>query len=206
MTKENSEAHTIKVAVLGSTRGTDLQAILDAQAAGTLPGAEVNIVISNRPQAYILERAQQAQVEALVIPSKGRKREEFEKELLLELQKRQIDLIVLIGFMRILTPSFVEHYPDRIMNIHPSLLPKYSGGMNMNIHEEVLKNGDTVTGCTLHYVTSTVDEGPIIMQKEVPVESGDTPESLKDKVQVAEQQVLVQGIIKFAEQHQSSHS
>lgn len=188
----------IRVAVIGSTRGTDLQGLLDAQANGYLHDAEISVVISNRPKAYILERARVAGVEAVAIPSKDRSREEFEQELLETLQARKIDLIVLIGFMRILSADFVREYPERIMNIHPSLLPKYSGGMNMDVHAEVLKNGDKITGCTLHYVTANVDEGPIILQREVPVEPGDTPETLKARVQVAEQLALIEGINEFA--------
>lgn len=193
----------VRIAVLGSTRGTDLQALLDAQAAGQLQGAEIVVVVSNKPDAYILERAQAAGVETVVVASQGKTREEFDTELLRELQQRSIDLIILIGFMRILSPVIIREYAMRIMNIHPSLLPHYAGGMNMDVHAEVLKNQETVTGCTLHYVTEQVDEGPIILQKEVPVLSNDTPETLKARVQVAEQQVLLQGIHEFVEPYLS---
>ncbi len=188
----------IRIAVLGSTRGTDLQAILDSQQAGTLQPAKVVLVISNKPAAYILERAQQANVKTVVIPSKGKSREDFDRELLQVLQDHRIDLVLLIGFMRILSPTVIDQYPQRIMNIHPSLLPKYAGGMNMDVHAEVLKNKETITGCTLHYVTSTVDEGPIVLQKEVPVLPNDTPETLKTRVQQAEQVALLEGIKLFA--------
>ncbi len=191
----------IRIAVLGSTKGTDLQALIDAQLAGELLGAEIAVVISNKPNAYILERAQQAGIETVVIPSKGKKREEFDQEILAALQDRNIDLIILIGFMRILSNVVVQEFPNRIMNIHPSLLPKYSGGMNMDVHAEVLKSGDTETGCTLHYVTTTVDEGPIILQETVPVVEGDTPETLKDRVQQAEQVALLKGIQQFVNSH-----
>lgn len=191
----------VRIAVLGSTRGTDLQALLDAQAAGQLQGAQIVVVISNKPGAYILERAQAAGVETVVVTSKDKTREEFDAELLLELQKRSIDLILLIGFMRILSPVIIREYAMRIMNIHPSLLPNYAGGMNMDVHAEVLKNQETVTGCTLHYVTEQVDEGPIILQQEVPVLPNDTVKTLKQRVQAAEQVVLLQGIHEFVEQH-----
>ena len=191
----------VNIAVLGSTRGTDLQAILDAQLAGKLEGAEVKLVVSNNAEAYILERAEQAAVPTAVIPSKGKTRQQFDDELLELLKQHYIDLIILIGFMRILGANFVEHYPNRIMNIHPSLLPKYSGGMNMDVHAEVLKNRDTVSGCTLHYVTPQVDEGPIIVQEEVPVLPDDTPESLKQRVQTAEQVALLKGIDIFVAKH-----
>lgn len=188
---------SINIAVLGSTRGTDLQAILDAQLVGTLQPAQVVLVVSNKSDAYILERAHQANVPTVVIPSKGKNREDFDRELLQVLQNHNIDLVLLIGFMRILSSAIIDQYPQRIMNIHPSLLPKYAGGMNMDVHAEVLKNKETVTGCTLHYVTSTVDEGPIILQKEVPVLPDDTPETLKARVQQAEQQALLEGIKLF---------
>lgn len=191
----------LRIAVLGSTRGTDLQAILDAQQAGTLTPAQVVLVISNKPKAYILERARSAHIDTVVIPSKGKTREEFDQELLNELKSHDIDLIILIGFMRILSSAIIDRYPQRIMNIHPSLLPKYAGGMNMDVHAEVLKNKETVTGCTLHYVTTTVDEGPIILQKEVPVLPTDTPETLKERVQRAEQQALLEGIRLFSISH-----
>lgn len=197
---QNSKGQ-IRIAVLGSTRGTDLQAILDAQSAGTLHPAKVVLVVSNKPDAYILERAHQANVPTVAIPSKGKTREDFDRELLTVLQDHKIDLVLLIGFMRILSSAIIGQYPQRIMNIHPSLLPKYAGGMNMDVHAEVLKNKETVTGCTLHYVTSTVDEGPIVLQKEVPVLPDDTPETLKTRVQQAEQEVLLQGIQLFVSQH-----
>lgn len=191
----------VRIAVLGSTRGTDLQALLDAQAAETLAPARVVLVVSNTPDAYILERARAAGVDTRVIESKGKSRAEFATALLAELQQYDIDLIVLIGFMKILSPVIIDHYPRRIMNIHPSLLPKYAGGMNMDVHADVLKNGEMVTGCTLHYVTANVDEGPIILQESVPVLPDDTPEQLKHRVQAAEQHVLLTGIKQFVRDH-----
>ncbi|MDP3970676.1 MAG: phosphoribosylglycinamide formyltransferase [bacterium] len=187
----------VRIAVLGSTRGTDLVALINAQQAGQLKGAEIVTVISNNPKAYILERAQQANLEAVAIPSKGKSRYEFEIELLRVLQTRKIDLILLIGFMRILTETIINAYPNKILNIHPSLLPKYSGGMNMDVHAEVLKNGDAKTGCTLHYVSAEVDAGPILLQEEVVVLPDDTPETLKERVQIAEQVALLKGIEQF---------
>lgn len=189
----------LNIAVLGSTRGTDLQALLDAQTAGTLGGAKIALVISNRPDAPILERAKQAGVEAVCIDSKDTTQADFEEQVTLLLKRRDINLILLIGFMKILSADFVKQYDHKILNIHPSLLPKYAGGMNMNVHEEVLKNKDAVTGCTLHYVTAVVDEGPIVMQKEVPVLPADTVDTLKQRVQLAEQDVLVEAIRNLAQ-------
>jgi phosphoribosylglycinamide formyltransferase-1 len=184
----------LKIAVLGSTRGTDLQALLDAQAQGQLPNAQIALVVANRDDAYILERAKTAGVEAICIESKGKSQTDFETALNALLKRRQINLIVLIGFMKILSADFVQQWPNQILNIHPALLPKYSGGMNMDVHAAVLQNKETVTGCTLHYVTADVDAGPIFMQLKVPVQPDDTPETLKVRVQAAEQAVLLQAI------------
>ena len=110
-----------------------------------------------------------------------------------------MELVLLIGYMRILSPEFVEEWENRIMNIHPSLLPAFAGGMDLNVHEEVLKRGVKVTGCTLHFVDKGTDTGPIILQEPVRVEEDDTPESLKKRVQSAEQKILVEGIKLFQE-------
>lgn len=184
----------LKIAVLGSTRGTDLQPLLDAQVAKTLGNAEIVLVVSNNPAAEILNKAQMAGVENHAFDGKALSREDFETQVLTLLKRRKVDLVLLIGFMRILSDNFVKEFDHKILNIHPSLLPKYAGGMNNNVHEEVLKNKDLVTGCTLHYVTANVDEGPIYAQKEVVVASDDTIETLKAKVQAAEQELLLQAV------------
>lgn len=182
----------LRIAVLGSTRGTDLQALLDAQAAHNLGNAEVVLVASNKAEAGILDKARVAGVEAVYI--EGVSQKDFEHQLLALLQRRKIDLILLIGFMRILSDEFVKQYDHKILNIHPSLLPKYAGGMNTDVHAAVLKNHETVTGCTLHYVTDQVDGGPIYSQEEVPVLPDDTPNTLRVRVQAAEQKLLVHAI------------
>jgi phosphoribosylglycinamide formyltransferase-1 len=187
----------IRLAVLGSTRGTDLQAIIDAIKSGFLK-AEVVCVISDRKDAYILERAKQHGIEALFINPKGLAREEYDKLIMDEIEKRSpVDLILLIGYMRILSNQFVRKYRWRIINIHPSLLPAFAGGMDLNVHKAVLNHGVKVTGCTLHFVDEGVDTGPIILQKPVMVDDGDTPETLKAKVQRAEQEVLIEAIKLF---------
>lgn len=190
----NTVEKILRLAVLGSTRGTDLQALLDAQTAGTLAPAEIVVVVSNKPKSYILERARQAGVAVVAIPSKGRSQSEFEQEMLTVLQQHQVDYILLIGFMKVLSADFVAKYPMKILNIHPSLLPKYAGGMNLDVHAEVLKNHETETGCTLHYVTADVDVGPIFAQAKVPVLVNDTPETLKQRVQQAEQELLLKAV------------
>ncbi|MEC9456258.1 MAG: phosphoribosylglycinamide formyltransferase [Candidatus Neomarinimicrobiota bacterium] len=183
----------IRLGVLGSTNGTDLQAILDAVSAGELDAA-VAVVISNRTGAYILERAGINNVPAFFISRKGKKREEFDGEITAVLKEHGVDLVLLIGFMRILSPEFCRVWQDRILNVHPSLLPKYAGGMDINVHEEVLKNKDTETGCTIHFVNDVVDAGPILIQKKCNVDPDDTVDSLKTKVQTLEGEAFIEAI------------
>ena len=183
----------IRLGVLGSTNGTDLQAILDAVSEGELD-AVVAVVISNRTGAYILERAEINNVSALFISHKGKKREEFDGEITAVLKEHSVDLVLLIGFMRILSPEFCRVWQDRILNVHPSLLPKYAGGMDINVHEEVLKNKDTETGCTIHFVNEVVDAGPILIQKKCNVDPDDTVDSLKTKVQTLEGEAFIEAI------------
>ena len=183
----------IKIGVLGSTKGTDLQAILDAINDGQLD-AEVSVVVSNRESAYILERAKSHGVPTFFIPHKGKAREEFDREMTAAMQNHGVELVLLIGFMRILSAEFCREWRDRILNVHPSLLPKYAGGMDTNVHAEVIKNGDTETGCTIHFVTEKVDAGPILIQKKCTVTSDDTVESLKTKVQALEGDAFIEAI------------
>ncbi|RLI23492.1 phosphoribosylglycinamide formyltransferase [Candidatus Bathyarchaeota archaeon] len=191
------EGRPLRIAVLGSTRGTDLQAIIDAIESGDLD-AEIVCVISNRRKAYILERARKHGIEAIYISPKGLSREEYDRLVMEELDKRApIDLILLIGYMRILSSEFVRRYRWRIMNIHPSLLPAFAGGMDLDVHKAVLDYGVKVTGCTLHFVDEGVDTGPIILQKPVKVDEDDTPETLKSKVQKAEQEIILEAIRLF---------
>ena len=183
----------IRLGVLGSTNGTDLQAILDAVSAEELD-ADVVVVISNRTGAYILERAEINNVSAFFISQKGKKREEFDGEITAVLKEHRVDLVLLIGFMRILSPEFCRVWQDRILNVHPSLLPKYAGGMDINVHEEVLKNKDRETGCTIHFVNEVVDAGPILIQKKCNVDPDDTADSLKTKVQTLEGEAFIEAI------------
>ena len=183
----------IKIGVLGSTKGTDLQAILDAINDGQLD-AEVSVVVSNRESAYILERAKSHGVPTFFIPHKGKAREEFDREMTTAMQNHGVELVLLIGFMRILSAEFCRNWHDRILNVHPSLLPKYAGGMDTNVHTEVIKNGDPETGCTIHFVTEEVDAGPILIQKKCTVTSDDTVESLKTKVQALEGDAFIEAI------------
>ena len=183
----------INIGVLGSTKGTDLQAILDAIHSKKL-SATVSTVISNRKNAYILDRAKDHSVPFYFISHKGKDRKDFDAEMTGGLKKDEVDLVLLIGFMRILSSSFCREWRDRILNVHPSLLPKYAGGMDTNVHEEVLNNKDKETGCTIHFVTDELDSGPILIQKKCAVEEGDTVETLKSKVQILEGEAFLEAI------------
>ena len=181
----------------GSTTGTDLQSIRDAIGAGKLD-AKVSVVISNRENSYILERAKKHNTPNVFINHKGKVREDFDSEMTNILKEHNVDLILLIGFMRILSSTFCSNWAGKILNVHPSLLPKYAGGMDTNVHEEVLKNNDKETGCTIHLVTDEVDGGPIIIQKRCEVDSNDTIDSLKSKVQTLEGEAFLEAIPLFA--------
>ena len=183
----------IRLGVLGSTNGTDLQTILDSIASGELNG-EVSVVLSNRKNAYILERAKNYNVPAFFLSHKEKSREEFDAEMTAILKEHAVDLVLLIGFMRILSAKFCQEWQDRLLNVHPSLLPKYAGGMDTNVHQDVIINGDTETGCTIHFVTDEVDEGPILIQKKCNVEPDETVDTLKTKVQKLEGMALIEAI------------
>jgi len=183
----------IRLGVLGSTRGTDLEAILSAINNKKL-AAEVSVVISNRENAYILTRAKNHSVPSLFISHKNKSREEFDKNVTTILKQYNVELVLLIGFMRILSAEFCQAWRDRVLNVHPSLLPKYAGGMDMSVHKEVLKNGDHETGCTIHFVTETVDGGPVLVQKRCTVETNETVETLKLKVQALEGGAFIEAI------------
>ena len=183
----------LNIGVLASTRASDLQAIIDAIEAKEL-NVKISVVVSDKKDAYALERAKKHNIEAVFINSKDKEREDFDREVNDVLEKYDVDLILAIGYMRILSGWFVNKWKNKIMNIHPSLLPAFAGGMDKDVHTEVLKAGVKETGCTLHFVTEEVDSGPIIMQKKVDVAENETIESLKAKVQKAEQEVIVKAL------------
>ena len=169
----------IKLGVLCSGRGTDLQSIIDAIADGKL-NAEIAVVLTDKPNVMALERAQKAQIKNLCIDRKKfDSKADFETALLNELKAAGVDLVILAGFMRILSPSFVHEYKERIMNIHPSLLPSFPGA---HAHRDVLAYGVKVSGCTVHFVDEGTDSGPIIMQAAVEVKDDDTEETLAARV------------------------
>ena len=183
----------MNIGVLASTKATDLQAVINAIQAKQL-NAKISVVISNKEDAYALERARKHNIEAVFIDSKGKEREDFDREVNGVLEKHDVDLVLLIGYMRILSGWLVNKWENKIMNIHPSLLPAFASGMDKDVHAEVLKAGVKETGCTLHFVTEEVDTGPIILQKKVSVDENETIESLKAKVQEAEQEIIVKAL------------
>ena len=183
----------IKLGILGSTKGTDLQAILDGIDSGEL-NAQVSIVVSNRENAFILKRAKANNIPFSFISHKGKSRTEFDSQMTEVFKKKQVDLILLIGFMRILSSEFCNEWRDKILNVHPSLLPKYAGGMDINVHAEVIKNKEKETGCTIHFVTDQVDGGPILIQKRCLVDPVDTPKTLKNKVQKLEGEAFLEAV------------
>lgn len=184
-----------KLGVLCSGRGTDLQSIIDAIAAGQIP-AEIAIVLTDK-EAYALERARKAGIEAVCVDRKQFDgREPFEKALIEKLEAAGVTLVVLAGFMRILTPYFVGHFAGRIMNIHPALLPSFPGA---HAHRDVLAYGVKVSGCTVHFVDEGTDSGPIIMQAAVPVLDDDTEETLGARVLKEEHRIYPECIRLYCE-------
>ena len=183
----------MKLAVLGSTNGTDLVPIVTAINSGELL-ASVEVIISNSESSGILRKARGYGIENYFICHKNKKRGVFDFEMSQILENKKIDLILLIGFMRILSPGFVDRWGGKIINVHPSLLPKYAGGMNNDVHESVLAAGDKETGCTIHLVTKEVDGGPILLQKSCPVFENDSVESLKERVQELEGKAFIEVI------------
>ncbi len=190
-----------RIGVLASTKGTDLQAIIDEMKAGKMPGIELAVVVSNKVNAFALERAASQGYKTVFVDPKNKTREQYDEELASVMEENRVDLVCLIGYMRILTPVFVRAFSRKIINVHPALMPKFSGPgfFGANVHEEVLKAGEKETGCTIHFVDEGVDTGDIIVQKKVAVEPEDTAETLKTKVQTLEKQWYPEVIRMFAE-------
>lgn len=187
----------IRIAVLGSTRGTNLNAVVAAIKQQRLP-ATIELVLSNKADAPILEKAENFGLKSLFINPQGLSRSDFDHSLSEILKQHRIELIVLIGYMRILSAEFVANWEHKIINVHPSLLPAYAGLMNLDVHQAVLDGAEIETGCTVHFVTEQVDAGPIIVQKKCPVLAGDTPELLKTRVQELEGEALIEAIYTIA--------
>ena len=185
-----------KIAVLVSGGGTNLQALIDAEKSGIIKSGQLRLVISNNPNAFALERAKAAGIESAVLTRKELgSQEAFEDAMISLLDEKGIDLIVLAGFMSILSEKFTRHFENRIINVHPSLIPSFCGKgfYGLKVHEAALEYGVLVTGATVHFVNEIPDGGKIILQKAVYIEKGDTPETLQKRVmEQAEWQILPQ--------------
>lgn len=183
-----------RVAVFVSGGGTNLQALLDAQAAGKIPSGEIVLVVSSSPAAYALTRAEKAGVSSVVCSRKELgSQEAFEAAILEKLEAYKIDIIVLAGFMSILSRDFTDRYPERMLNVHPSLIPAFCGQgyYGLRVHEAALARGVKVTGATVHFVNEIPDGGRILLQKAVPVQDGDTPEVLQRRVMEQAEWILL---------------
>jgi len=193
----------VRIGVLVSGGGTNLQQLIDAQAAGNLGGGEIVTVISSKPGVFALERARKAGIEAVTLSRKEYPDvEAYSQALITALRDRDVELVVLSGFLTITSKSFVRAFPDRIMNVHPALLPAFGGKgyYGLHVHEAVLKRGVKVTGATVHFANEVCDGGPIILQKAVEVREGDTPETLQKRVmEEAEWKLLPQAVALFCQ-------
>ncbi|HEX9908847.1 MAG TPA: phosphoribosylglycinamide formyltransferase [Thermoplasmata archaeon] len=190
----------ISIGVLASGGGTNLQSIIDSCERGEIDG-DVVVVISNVPEAYALERARKHGIDAYCFSHKGVTREAHEADVIECLEQHKVDLVCLAGYLRMLTPVFINKYAGRLMNTHPALLPAFGGkGMHgLNVHQAVLDYGCKVSGCTIHFVTLEVDGGPIVLQKAVPVLEGDTAEVLQERVLKEEHRLFPRAVQLFAQ-------
>ena len=179
-----------RLGILISGRGSNFEAISDHVAAGDL-AAEIAVVISNRPQAPGLEAARRRGIHAVSIPSKGYDREVYDRMLIEELDKHQVDLVCLAGFMRLLSAPFIRHFPNRILNIHPSLLPAFPG---LDAQHQALEHGVKIAGCTVHFVDEQLDAGPIVLQAAVEVRDDDTADSLSARILREEHRIYSEAI------------
>ena len=181
---------THRLGILLSGRGSNFMAIADNVAAGKIP-AEIAVVISNRPNAPGLEEAKRRGLDTRLIPSKGLERDQYDRMVVEVLQEKQVDLVCLAGFMRLLSAYFVSQFPNRILNIHPALLPAFPG---LEAQHQALEHGVKITGCTVHFVDENLDAGPIIVQATVPVLDEDTPETLSARILKEEHRIYSEAI------------
>jgi phosphoribosylglycinamide formyltransferase-1 len=173
----------MRIGILISGRGTNMTALADAVREGRIAGAEIAVVISDKPSAAGRVRARDRGLKTALVERKGRTREEHEREIIAELRKRGVGLVCLAGYMRLLSPYFIEEFRNRILNIHPSLLPSFPG---LDVHRRAIEHGVKFSGCTVHFVDETLDGGPIITQRVVAVLASDTPDSLAARILVQE--------------------
>lgn len=191
----------MKIGILISGRGSNMVALVDAVKSGEIPDSEVAVVISDKPNAPGLEKARERAVETVVVERRGRSREDHDAEIIRELQSRDVELVCLAGYMRLLSKSFIEAFENRIINIHPSLLPSFPG---LNVQQQAIDAGVKVSGCTVHFVNEDLDAGPIILQREVQVLDGDTADTLAARILEQEHGAYVEAVIKLVtRQHRS---
>jgi phosphoribosylglycinamide formyltransferase 1 len=180
-----------RIGILLSGRGSNFEALADSVAAGRIPDAEIAVVISNREGAPGIERAAARGLDARTIPSKGLEREAYDRQVAAVLQEKQVDLVCLAGYMRLLSPFFIAAFPGRILNIHPSLLPAFPG---LESQRQALEHGAKFSGCTVHFVDENLDAGPIVLQAIVPIEDADTPETLSGRVLREEHRIYSEAV------------
>jgi phosphoribosylglycinamide formyltransferase-1 len=180
-----------RLGILLSGRGSNFEAIADAVAAAKIPDAEIAVVISNREGAPGVEKARARGLEALVIPSKGKQREEYDREVVAVLKEKKVDLVCLAGFMRLLSPYFVSEFRQRILNIHPALLPAFPG---LEAQRQALEWGVKFSGCTVHFVDENLDAGPILLQAVVPVLDDDTEATLSARILAEEHRIYPEAV------------
>jgi phosphoribosylglycinamide formyltransferase-1 len=181
----------MKIGILISGRGSNMVAIVDAVASGEIPDSEVAVVISDKADAAGLANARERGVETVVIQRCGRTRVEHDAEIVAELRQRGVELVCLAGYMRLLSPDFVQAFPSRIINIHPSLLPAFPG---LDAQRQAFEAGVKIAGCTVHYVDELLDHGEIILRREVEVFDGDTVETLSERILVQEHSLYVEAV------------
>jgi phosphoribosylglycinamide formyltransferase-1 len=187
-----------RIGILISGRGSNMIALTDAVQAGRLPDAEVVVVVSDQPTAAGLNHAAARGIETLVIERRGRRRAEHDREIVAALRARKVDVICLAGYMRVLSSEFIDAFRGRILNIHPSLLPSFPG---LNAQQQALAHGVKWTGCTVHFVDETLDGGPIIAQRPVPVHDEDTVESLSARILEQEHQLYAEAVTMVLSNH-----
>jgi phosphoribosylglycinamide formyltransferase-1 len=180
-----------RIGVLLSGRGTNFEALADSVAAGRIPGAAIAVVVSNREGAPGIEKAKERKIAAQVIPSKGLEREAYDRQVVTVLQQHKVDLVCLAGYMRLLSPFFVASFPNRILNIHPSLLPSFPG---LESQRQALEYGVKFAGCTVHLVDENLDAGPIVLQASVPVRDDDTEETLASRILAEEHRIYTEAV------------
>ncbi len=191
----------LKIAVLVSGGGTNLQALIDAQERGEIPGGKLSLVVAGKPGVFALERAKKASIPSIVLRKKDfASQEDYDNALIQTLEEAEIDLVVLAGFLTIIGEKVIRRFENKILNIHPSLIPSFCGEgyYGLRVHEAALSRGVKVTGATVHFVNEICDGGPIVLQKAVSVENGDTPETLQRRVmEQAEWEILPKAVALF---------